>query len=105
MQVAAVEQRRCLIYLLHNPPSLLQIVLCQPINRPTCKLRLEQGAKFYELFRESTRQVRYKASALDPEMINEVLDVMTALAVGGMTMMVVTDEMGFTRRFANRVVL
>ena len=43
-------------------------------------------------------------SALDPEMINEVLDVMVALAKEGMTMMVVTHEMGFVRRVAQRVV-
>ena len=43
-------------------------------------------------------------SALDPEMINEVLDVMTLLAKDGMTMMVVTHEMGFARRVAHRVV-
>ena len=43
-------------------------------------------------------------SALDPEMINEVLDVMTALATDGMTMVVVTHEMGFARRAADRVV-
>jgi glutamate transport system ATP-binding protein len=43
-------------------------------------------------------------SALDPEMINEVLDVMTALAESGMTMIVVTHEMGFARRAAHRVV-
>jgi len=43
-------------------------------------------------------------SALDPEMINEVLDVMTDLAKEGMTMMVVTHEMGFARRVAHRVV-
>ncbi|MGY1742603.1 MULTISPECIES: amino acid ABC transporter ATP-binding protein [unclassified Blastococcus] len=43
-------------------------------------------------------------SALDPEMINEVLDVMTSLARDGMTMVVVTHEMGFARRAANRVV-
>src|SRR5687768_13490096 len=43
-------------------------------------------------------------SALDPEMINEVLDVMTSLARSGMTMVVVTHEMGFARRAANRVV-
>ena len=43
-------------------------------------------------------------SALDPEMINEVLDVMTSLASEGMTMVVVTHEMGFARRAANRVV-
>ena len=43
-------------------------------------------------------------SALDPEMINEVLDVMTSLAKEGMTMVVVTHEMGFARRAANRVV-
>lgn len=43
-------------------------------------------------------------SALDPEMINEVLDVMTALAEDGMTMMVVTHEMGFARRVAHRVI-
>jgi glutamate transport system ATP-binding protein len=43
-------------------------------------------------------------SALDPEMINEVLDVMTALARDGMTMIVVTHEMGFARRAADRVV-
>ena len=43
-------------------------------------------------------------SALDPEMINEVLDVMTALAKDGMTMVVVTHEMGFARRAADRVV-
>jgi glutamate transport system ATP-binding protein len=43
-------------------------------------------------------------SALDPEMINEVLDVMTSLAREGMTMMVVTHEMGFARRVAHRVI-
>ena len=43
-------------------------------------------------------------SALDPEMINEVLDVMVALAKEGMTMMVVTHEMGFARSVANRVI-
>jgi glutamate transport system ATP-binding protein len=43
-------------------------------------------------------------SALDPEMINEVLAVMTALAGEGMTMLVVTHEMGFARRAAHRVV-
>jgi glutamate/aspartate transport system ATP-binding protein len=43
-------------------------------------------------------------SALDPEMINEVLDVMVNLAQEGMTMMVVTHEMGFAKRVANRIV-
>jgi len=43
-------------------------------------------------------------SALDPEMINEVLDVMVELAGEGMTMMVVTHEMGFARKVAQRVV-
>jgi glutamate/aspartate transport system ATP-binding protein len=43
-------------------------------------------------------------SALDPEMIKEVLDVMTDLARDGMTMIVVTHEMGFARRVANRIV-
>jgi glutamate/aspartate transport system ATP-binding protein len=43
-------------------------------------------------------------SALDPEMISEVLDVMVELANGGMTMMVVTHEMGFARKVAHRVV-
>ena len=43
-------------------------------------------------------------SALDPEMVNEVLDVMTDLAGEGMTMMVVTHEMGFARRVADRVI-
>src|SRR2546429_5853906 len=43
-------------------------------------------------------------SALDPEMINEVLDVMTDLAKDGMTMIVVTHEMGFARRGAHRIV-
>jgi glutamate transport system ATP-binding protein len=43
-------------------------------------------------------------SALDPEMINEVLDVMTSLAKEGMTMVVVTHEMGFARKAAHRVV-
>ncbi|MEZ0341427.1 amino acid ABC transporter ATP-binding protein [Mycobacterium sp. pV006] len=43
-------------------------------------------------------------SALDPEMINEVLSVMSALAAEGMTMLVVTHEMGFARRAADRVV-
>jgi glutamate/aspartate transport system ATP-binding protein len=42
-------------------------------------------------------------SALDPEMINEVLDVMVALAQDGMTMIVVTHEMGFARKVADRV--
>ena len=43
-------------------------------------------------------------SALDPEMINEVLDVMTELAQDGMTMVCVTHEMGFARKVADRVV-
>jgi glutamate transport system ATP-binding protein len=43
-------------------------------------------------------------SALDPEMINEVLDAMVALAREGMTMVVVTHEMGFARKAADRVV-
>ena len=43
-------------------------------------------------------------SALDPEMISEVLDVMVAVAEEGMTMMVVTHEMGFARKVAKRVV-
>ncbi len=43
-------------------------------------------------------------SALDPEMVKEVLDVMIALAEEGMTMLVVTHEMGFARRVAHRVV-
>ncbi|WP_204870443.1 MULTISPECIES: amino acid ABC transporter ATP-binding protein [Nocardiaceae] len=43
-------------------------------------------------------------SALDPEMVNEVLDVMTSLAKEGMTMVVVTHEMGFARRAGDRVI-
>jgi general L-amino acid transport system ATP-binding protein len=43
-------------------------------------------------------------SALDPEMVNEVLDVMTDLANGGMTMLCVTHEMGFARKVADRVI-
>ncbi|WP_348666164.1 amino acid ABC transporter ATP-binding protein [Arsenophonus symbiont of Ornithomya chloropus] len=43
-------------------------------------------------------------SALDPEMINEVLDVMTNLANEGMTMIVVTHEMGFAKKVANRII-
>jgi len=43
-------------------------------------------------------------SALDPEMVNEVLDVMTELAQEGMTMMCVTHEMGFAKRVASRVI-
>ena len=43
-------------------------------------------------------------SALDPEMVNEVLAVMTSLASEGMTMVVVTHEMGFARRAADRIV-
>jgi general L-amino acid transport system ATP-binding protein len=43
-------------------------------------------------------------SALDPEMVKEVLDTMTALAQDGMTMIVVTHEMGFARQVADRIV-
>jgi general L-amino acid transport system ATP-binding protein len=43
-------------------------------------------------------------SALDPEMIKEVLDVMVDLAESGMTMLVVTHEMGFANRVADRVI-
>ena len=43
-------------------------------------------------------------SALDPEMINEVLDAMVTLAKEGMTMIVVTHEMGFARKAADRVI-
>ncbi len=43
-------------------------------------------------------------SALDPEMINEVLDTMVGLAKEGMTMIVVTHEMGFARKAADRVI-
>jgi glutamate/aspartate transport system ATP-binding protein len=52
----------------------------------------------------NAKQFDEPTSALDPEMINEVLDVMVALAKDGMTMMVVTHEMGFARRVAHRVV-
>jgi general L-amino acid transport system ATP-binding protein len=44
-------------------------------------------------------------SSLDPEMVKEVLDTMVALALDGMTMMVVSHEMGFARQVANRMVL
>jgi ABC-type polar amino acid transport system ATPase subunit len=44
-------------------------------------------------------------SALDPEMIGEVLDVMKELALGGMTMICVTHEMGFAREVADRIVV
>jgi general L-amino acid transport system ATP-binding protein len=43
-------------------------------------------------------------SALDPEMVKEVLDTMVALALDGMTMLVVTHEMTFARQVANRIV-
>ena len=43
-------------------------------------------------------------SALDPEMVKEVLEVMTALAHDGMTMIVVTHEMGFAKEVADRVI-
>ena len=43
-------------------------------------------------------------SALDPEMVGEVLEVMKELARGGMTMVVVTHEMGFAREVSNRVI-
>jgi general L-amino acid transport system ATP-binding protein len=43
-------------------------------------------------------------SALDPEMVKEVLDTMVGLAEDGMTMLVVTHEMGFAREVANRIV-
>ena len=43
-------------------------------------------------------------SSLDPEMVKEVLDTMTAMAGEGMTMMVVTHEMGFARQVADRVI-
>jgi general L-amino acid transport system ATP-binding protein len=43
-------------------------------------------------------------SALDPEMVKEVLDTMVRLAEDGMTMLVVTHEMGFARQVANRIV-
>ncbi len=43
-------------------------------------------------------------SALDPEMINEVLDVMTDLASTGMTMIIVTHEMGFAKKIANKII-
>ena len=43
-------------------------------------------------------------SALDPEMVKEVLDTMVRLAIDGMTMLVVTHEMGFARQVANRVI-
>ena len=43
-------------------------------------------------------------SALDPEMVKEVLDTMVGLAEDGMTMLVVTHEMGFARQVANRIV-
>src|SRR5207302_11102625 len=44
-------------------------------------------------------------SALDPEMVKEVLDSMVALALDGMTMLVVSHEMGFARQVANRMIL
>ena len=61
------------------------------------EIQADLGSDIAMLFDEPT-------SALDPEMINEVLDVMVELANEGMTMMVVTHEMGFARKVANRVI-
>jgi glutamate transport system ATP-binding protein len=76
--------------------TILQNVTLAPLKvRKTGKADAERAGIM--LFDEPT-------SALDPEMVQEVLDVMTTLASEGMTMLVVTHEMGFARRAANRVV-
>ena len=65
-------------------------------GRQLAQLRAEVGMVF-QSFNEPT-------SALDPEMVNEVLDVMVELAHEGMTMICVTHEMGFARKAADRIV-
>src|SRR5918996_712237 len=67
-------------------------------GRELARLRSDVGMVFqqFNLFDDPT-------SALDPEMINEVLDVMRDLAAAGMTMVVISHEMGFARSAANRV--
>ena len=72
----------------------------QSVRRPAARVAIARALAMDPiamLFDEPT-------SALDPEMINEVLDVMVGLAQDGMTMMVVTHEMGFARKVADRVV-
>src|SRR6266850_1266552 len=73
------------------------------------KLRSRIGMVFqnFELFPHMTVTQNLtlgQVKVLDPEMINEVLDVMVELAKEGMTMMVVTHEMGFARKVAHRVI-
>src|SRR5215217_7526087 len=82
--------------------TVLENVMLGPVKvRRKSKAEAENRARAMDpkvmLFDEPT-------SALDPEMINEVLEVMVGLARDGMTMVVVTHEMGFARRAANRVV-
>ena len=76
-------------------PSLDKITI-QTVSSASAGAALK-SKKYDIMFDEPT-------SALDPEMINEVLDVMVELANEGMTMMVVTHEMGFARKVANRVI-
>ena len=72
----------------------------KPVRRPAAahcnRARARHGSDRHALRRTNL--------ALDPEMINEVLDVMTGLANDGMTMIVVTHEMGFARRVADRII-
>ena len=80
--------------------SVLQNVTLGPVKvrgRSAAEAKKQAMEPKVMLFDEPT-------SALDPEMINEVLDTMVALAKQGMTMIVVTHEMGFARKAADRVV-
>src|SRR5918911_1143584 len=78
---------------------------CQPVHRPRRGGRGHRAAIARALaMRPKAMLFDEPTSALDPEMVGEVLDVMTALASEGMTMVVVTHEMGFARHAANRVV-
>ena len=79
---------------------LLERESCDPVGRTLQRVAIARALAMQPrimLFDEPT-------SALDPEMINEVLEVMTDLAKEGMTMMVVTHEMGFARKVAHRVI-
>ena len=76
---------------------------CQRAEQLLARVGLAEKAQAYPAQLSGGQQQREPTSALDPEMVREVLDVIKQLAEEGMTMVIVTHEMGFAREVASRV--
>jgi ABC-type polar amino acid transport system ATPase subunit len=84
--------------------TAINLINRMPINWYLCATRQLDRPRTSCITINANRWFDEPASALDPEMISEVLDTIEALAADGMTMVCVTHEMGFARKIADRVI-